>query len=62
MGAGQESGDKIAGTLPFLAIAELIEMTLSAIPSVPAADLETLLYADLTARKEAQRIMRRSFC
>ena len=35
---------------------------LSAIPSVPAADLETLLYADLTARKEAQRIMRRSFC
>ena len=52
----------LAGTLPFLAIAELIEMTLSALPSVPAADLETLLYADLTARKEAQRIMRRSFC
>ena len=52
----------LAGTLPFLAIAELIEMTLSAIPAVPAGDLETLLYADLTARKEAQRIMRRSFC
>jgi len=55
-------GAFLAGTLPFLAIAELIEMTLMAIPSVPASDLDTLLYVDLTARKEAQRIMRHSFC
>ena len=52
----------LAGTLPFLAIAELIEMTLMKIPSAPASDLDTLIYADLTARNEAQRIMRRSFC
>jgi 1-deoxy-D-xylulose-5-phosphate reductoisomerase len=52
----------LEGTLPFLAIAELIEATLSAVSRTAAADLETLIYADLTARSEAQRIMRRSFC
>lgn len=49
-------------TLPFLAIPELIEATLGAMSSVPAENLETLVYADLTAREHAQRIMRRSFC
>lgn len=49
-------------TLPFLAIAELIEATLAAVPSTPAGDLDALVYADLTARNQAQRIMRRSFC
>ncbi|HEX6834690.1 MAG TPA: 1-deoxy-D-xylulose-5-phosphate reductoisomerase [Rudaea sp.] len=48
------------GTLPFLAIPELIEGTLLKVASTPAKDLETLVYADLTARQEAQRIMRRS--
>jgi 1-deoxy-D-xylulose-5-phosphate reductoisomerase len=53
----------LSGTLPFLAIDELIEATLSALPaSAPASDLDSLIYADLTARKEAQRIMQRSFC
>jgi len=52
----------LAGTLPFLAIDELIEATLSAQPALPAHDLESLIYADLTAREEAQRIMQRSFC
>jgi len=52
----------LAGTLPFLAIAEVIEATLSALPAVPVAGLDALIYADLTARSEAQRIMRRSFC
>ncbi|HEY2394978.1 MAG TPA: 1-deoxy-D-xylulose-5-phosphate reductoisomerase [Rudaea sp.] len=52
----------LAGTLPFLAIDELIEATLSAQPATPAPDLESLVYADLTARKAAQRIMQRSFC
>jgi 1-deoxy-D-xylulose-5-phosphate reductoisomerase len=50
------------GTLPFLAIAELIEATLAAMPAEPADTLEGLIYTDLTARQHAQRIMRRSFC
>jgi len=52
----------LEGTLPFLAIAELIEATLDFLPATPAGDLEALVYADLTARREAQRIMQRSFC
>jgi len=48
--------------LPFLAISELIESTLAAIPSVPADSIETLIHADLTAREAAQRIIRRAFC
>ena len=48
--------------LAFLAIAELIEETLSAIPATPISDLESLVYADLTARQQAQRIMQRSYC
>jgi 1-deoxy-D-xylulose-5-phosphate reductoisomerase len=50
------------GTLPFLAIPELIESTLTRLPTAPADDLDALVYADLTARREAQRIMQRSFC
>jgi len=49
-------------SLPFLAIAELIEETLAAIPATPVSDLESLIYADLTARQQAQRIMQRSYC
>jgi 1-deoxy-D-xylulose-5-phosphate reductoisomerase len=52
----------LEGTLPFLAISELIEATLDFLPAAPATDLEALVYADLTARREAQRIMQRSFC
>jgi 1-deoxy-D-xylulose-5-phosphate reductoisomerase len=52
----------LKGTLPFLAISELIEATLDFLPAAPATDLEALVYADLTARREAQRIMQRSFC
>ena len=52
----------LEGTLPFLGIAELIEETLNAVPAEPQATLEALIYADLTARREAQRIIRRAFC
>ena len=52
----------LEGTLPFLAIAELIESTLESLPPTPASDLETIVDADLTARREAQRLMRRNFC
>ena len=50
------------GALPFLAIAEVIEQTLAAQPAEPQTNLESLIYADLTARQRAQRIMQRAFC
>ncbi|HEY7871972.1 MAG TPA: 1-deoxy-D-xylulose-5-phosphate reductoisomerase [Rudaea sp.] len=52
----------LAGTLPFLAIAEVIADTLDAMPAEPIDTLEGLIYADLTARQHAQRIMRRAHC
>ena len=52
----------LEGSLPFLAIAELIEETLAAVPAEPQTTLDAVIYADLTARREAQRIMRRAFC
>jgi 1-deoxy-D-xylulose-5-phosphate reductoisomerase len=50
----------LAGSLPFLAIAEVIAGTLEAMPAEPVTTLEALIYADLTARQHAQRIMRRA--
>ncbi|HEX4481689.1 MAG TPA: 1-deoxy-D-xylulose-5-phosphate reductoisomerase [Rudaea sp.] len=55
-------GAFLDGALPFLAIPELIEATLAAMPPEPVGDLESLVYVDLTARQSAQRMMRRSFC
>jgi 1-deoxy-D-xylulose-5-phosphate reductoisomerase len=55
-------GAFLDGALPFLAIPELIEGTLGAMPAEPVRDLESLVYVDLTARQTAQRMMRRSFC
>jgi len=52
----------LEGTLPFLGIAEVIEQTLAAQPAEPQTNLESLIYADLTARQRAQRIMQRAFC
>jgi 1-deoxy-D-xylulose-5-phosphate reductoisomerase len=49
-------------TLPFLAISELIEATLAAVPATTADSIDALIHADLTARQAAQRIMRRAFC
>ncbi|MGA9332648.1 MAG: 1-deoxy-D-xylulose-5-phosphate reductoisomerase [Rudaea sp.] len=49
------------GRLGFLDIARLIEATLDAMPSQPANDLDSVIYADLTAREHAQRIMRSAF-
>ncbi|HTI95872.1 MAG TPA: 1-deoxy-D-xylulose-5-phosphate reductoisomerase, partial [Rudaea sp.] len=50
----------LAGTLPFLAIAEVVAATLDAMPAEPVDTLQGLIYADLTARQHAQRIMRRA--
>ncbi|MDC8012207.1 1-deoxy-D-xylulose-5-phosphate reductoisomerase [Tahibacter soli] len=47
------------GLLPFLAIAEIIEATLDALPPEPVRDVEQLIQTDLTARHTAQRMMRR---
>jgi len=52
----------LEGTLPFLAITEVIEETLSLLPAEPQTTLDALVYVDLTARREAQRIIRRAFC
>jgi 1-deoxy-D-xylulose-5-phosphate reductoisomerase len=52
----------LEGTLPFLAIADVIEEVVATLPAEPQTTLEALIYADLTARREAQRIMRSAFC
>ena len=52
----------LQGALPFLGISEVIEETLAAAPAEPQTTLEAAVYADLTARREAQRIMQRAFC
>jgi 1-deoxy-D-xylulose-5-phosphate reductoisomerase len=50
------------GQLPFLAIGEIIEACLEAIPAEPVANLTQLIQTDLTARETAQRMMRRLHC
>lgn len=52
----------LAGQLPFLAIAEVIESCLEKIPPEPVANLAQLIQTDLTARDTAQRMMRRLHC
>ncbi|MEO8803444.1 MAG: 1-deoxy-D-xylulose-5-phosphate reductoisomerase [Rudaea sp.] len=49
------------GHLAFLDIARVIEATLDVMPGQPANDLDAVIYADLTAREHAQRIMRSAF-
>ncbi|MBL8296813.1 MAG: 1-deoxy-D-xylulose-5-phosphate reductoisomerase [Rhodanobacteraceae bacterium] len=50
------------GQLPFLAISEIIEACLDAIPAEPVENLTQLIQTDLTARATAQRMMRRLHC
>jgi 1-deoxy-D-xylulose-5-phosphate reductoisomerase len=45
----------LAGRLPFLGIAEVVEETLSAIDGAPARDLDDLVEADAEARRLAER-------
>ncbi len=47
----------LAGRLPFLAIAETIERCLAASNAAAVTDLASILDADLTARRQAQRII-----
>jgi 1-deoxy-D-xylulose-5-phosphate reductoisomerase len=52
-------GAFLAGGLPFLAIAEVIETVLAELPPAPVVDVPTLVHRDFTARAAARRIMRR---
>ncbi len=47
----------LAGRLPFLAIDEVIEACLARLPDSGAKDLPGLIDSDLTARRDAQRII-----
>jgi 1-deoxy-D-xylulose-5-phosphate reductoisomerase len=47
----------LAGRLPFLSIATVIEECLGRVPNTRIEDLAGLLDSDLTARREAQRII-----
>ena len=45
----------LEGRLPFLAIAETVEETLSEVDGAPARDLSELIEADAEARRLAER-------
>src|SRR5690242_9591994 len=47
----------LAGTLPFLAIPDVIEAVLNELPPSPVVNVETLLERDLTARSVSRRII-----
>ncbi|MCK9539397.1 1-deoxy-D-xylulose-5-phosphate reductoisomerase [Dokdonella sp.] len=47
----------LAGGLPFLAIAQVIEACLERLPSTPCPTLQAVIDMDLTARREAQSII-----
>jgi 1-deoxy-D-xylulose-5-phosphate reductoisomerase len=49
----------LAGQLPFLAIAEVIERTLTSLPAEPADDLAVLLASDSQARRMAEQHLSR---
>ncbi|HET6432278.1 1-deoxy-D-xylulose-5-phosphate reductoisomerase [Dyella sp.] len=48
----------LAGSLPFLGIAELVESVLTELPAQPVVDIRTLVARDLAARTAARRILR----
>jgi 1-deoxy-D-xylulose-5-phosphate reductoisomerase len=49
----------LAGSLPFLAIAEVIEAVLEELPAAAVVDIPTLVRRDGVARETARRLMRR---
>jgi len=50
----------LAGTLPFLAIAEVVEAVLVELPPQPVVDVESLVARDSEARAAARRLLRRA--
>ena len=48
----------LAGSLPFLSIADVIEQVLTELPAQPAVDIQTLGERDRTAREAARQVLR----
>ena len=55
-------GAFLEGALPFLAIADLVEATLDALPTEAVEGIDMLLRVDAAARETAQARIRRAFC
>ena len=52
----------LAGTLPFLGIAELVERVLEELPAEPVVDVQTLVERDAAARRSARDVLHRAYC
>ena len=52
----------LAGTLPFLGIAELVERVLEELPAEPVVDVQTLVERDAAARRSARNVLHRAYC
>lgn len=52
----------LGGTLPFLAIAEVVERVLQELPAQAVVDVQTLAERDAEARRSARDVLRRAYC
>lgn len=52
----------LAGTLPFLGIAEVVERVLEELPANPVVDVQTLVGRDAEARRAARGVLHRAYC
>jgi 1-deoxy-D-xylulose-5-phosphate reductoisomerase len=52
----------LAGSLPFLGIAEVVERVLAELPAKPVVDVQTLIERDAEARRAARAVLHRAYC
>ena len=52
----------LAGTLPFLGIADVVERVLEELPAKPVVDVQSLVERDGEARVAARGVLRRAYC
>jgi 1-deoxy-D-xylulose-5-phosphate reductoisomerase len=52
----------LAGSLPFLGIADLVERVLTELPAEPVVDVQTLVARDAEARRAARGVLHRAYC
>ncbi|WP_413625645.1 1-deoxy-D-xylulose-5-phosphate reductoisomerase [Luteibacter sp. Lutesp34] len=52
----------LAGALPFLGIAEIVERVLAELPAQPVVDVQTLVARDDEARRAARGVLHRAYC
>jgi len=52
----------LAGSLPFLGIAEVVERVLEELPAKPVVDVQTLVGRDEEARRTAREVLHRAYC